>query len=184
MDERMFEREKVLAPPQRSTRSVRVVSPRGALGPLAMRDTSPPAAAHRDGGVDDPPSPEGITPTALFGKTANGTSEKAPSSAVTERTSSTKKMGLVKDQLELVEVRQRDGSVRNEVRDVVVTTRVTPLAPLLTLPVSNRNASCYRQLLFKRRESRRRRARDRASDTHTRPGVHRNESAAVETRRA
>jgi|TARA_B110000977_G_scaffold170543_1_gene221353 hypothetical protein len=60
---------------------------------------------------------EGITPTALFAKHADGMeTEKAPSSAFNERASSTKKVGLVKDQLELTEVRQRDGSVRNEVR--------------------------------------------------------------------
>jgi hypothetical protein len=47
---------------------------------------------------------------------ANQANSAAPSSEGAERTSSTKKLGLVKDQLEMVEVRGRDGTLRNEVR--------------------------------------------------------------------
>ena len=80
-----------------------------------MSDVSPDPVGK--GLPNHPPSVEGITPTALFAKHADGMeTEKAPSSAFNERASSTKKVGLVKDQLELTEVRQRDGSVRNEVR--------------------------------------------------------------------
>ena len=61
-------------------------------------------------------SPETITPTALFANVANGAAPSSSASGPSERTSSTKKLGLVKDQLEMVERRARDGTTRNEVR--------------------------------------------------------------------
>lgn len=61
-------------------------------------------------------SPETITPTALFANVTNGAAPSSSASGPSERTSSTKKLGLVKDQLEMVERRARDGTTRNEVR--------------------------------------------------------------------
>ena len=48
-------------------------------------------------------SPETITPTALFANVTNGAAPSSSASGPSERTSSTKKLGLVKDQLEMVE---------------------------------------------------------------------------------
>jgi hypothetical protein len=79
-----------------------------------MSGTPEPARGERG----SPPggSPEAITPTALFANVANGAAPSSSASGPSERTSSTKKLGLVKDQLEMVERRARDGTVRNEVR--------------------------------------------------------------------
>lgn len=88
------------------------------VSPRASRDMS---------GIPEPPrgergsppggSPEIITPTALFANVSNGATPSSSASGPSERpTSSTKKLGLVKDQLEMVERRARDGTTRNEVR--------------------------------------------------------------------
>ena len=87
------------------------------VSPRASRDMSgTPEPPRGERGSPPGGSPETITPTALFANVTNGAAPSSSASGPSERTSSTKKLGLVKDQLEMVERRARDGTTRNEVR--------------------------------------------------------------------